>query len=369
MKESFFNTIIYSSCNEDSESERKALRLTTKDTVLCLTGSGARPLDLLIDNPKKIISIDLNATQNHFLYLKIAAYKSLTYPEFKSFIGLDSSFSRSELYKKVAYYLPLEVKTYWNQNYKMIQNGLLYSGRWELFLRRILRAAFFRRNKITTLMECKTLETQKEYWTKNWNNFSWQFFLKIITNKYLWKKIIREPGALLIPQEFDVYSYINSRFNYLANNHLLRTNHFANLLFYGEYRNDCILPIHLREENFETIKSQVDKIEVITDSLLNILDQKHITEVVTAYSLSDFSSYSEPKMYGDIWNRIVKHSNPNTKFCERHFLVKREPDKFNKLITRDFVLEEKLNNEDISFIYTFCAGIINNDTTQPYEIK
>lgn len=41
---SFLDTINYSAANEDSASECRALRLGPPDTVLCITGSGARPL-------------------------------------------------------------------------------------------------------------------------------------------------------------------------------------------------------------------------------------------------------------------------------------------------------------------------------------
>lgn len=358
MTNSFFEKINYSACNEDSESERKALRLTKKDTILCITGSGARPLDLLIDSPKKIISIDFNATQNYLLALKIAAYKSLNYSEFKSFIGLDTNFSRQEIHKKVANLLSLEVKTYWDKHFNLIENGLLYCGTWESILRTMVKWAFFRRKEIKNLMESRTVEIQQVYWTKYWNNSLWRFFLKTISNRFLWTKIIREPGALLIPKEFDVYDYMSSRMNYLANNHLLRTNHFANLLFYGEYKPDCLLPIHLREENFEIIKNQVDKIEIVTDSLLNVLDNKKLVGSVSAYSLSDFSSYANAEMYNEVWNKIVKNATHETKFCERFFLVKREPEKLNKLIERDYVLEKQLCDEDLSAIYTFCVGRI-----------
>ncbi len=370
MTNSFFNKINYSACNEDSESERKALCLNAGDTVLCITGSGARPLDLLIDHPEKIISVDFNATQNHLLFLKIAAYKSLTYPEFRSFIGLDNFFNRSELYKKIVSHLPIEVKTYWDQHYKMIKDGLLYCGTWEILLRGMNKLSFFRKNKINRLMHCNTLEIQRDYWQKHWNNPSWHFFLKLICNRFLWTVIIKEPGALLIPKEFNIYQYMNARFHFLANHHLLKTNHFANLLFYGRYQKECILPIHLREEHFETIKKQVDKIEIITDSLMNILNQKQLIETVTAYSLSDFSSYSNAKMYDDIWYKIANYSSPNTRFCERHFLVKREPDKLNKAVIRDFALENKLNDEDLTFIYNFCVGKINiNSTSLGYPKK
>ncbi|GAB2625625.1 hypothetical protein GCM10027035_21640 [Emticicia sediminis] len=353
---SFFEKINYSACNEDSESERKVLRLTTDDVVLCITGSGARPLDLLVDNPKKIISVDFNATQNHLLALKIAAYKSLNYTEFKSFIGLENKFSRRDLYTKLSHLLSVEAKNYWYKNFNLIENGLLYCGTWERFLRMMAKAAFFRKKDIEKLMASETLEIQQEFWAKHWDNTIWKSFLKLVSNRFLWTKIIREPGALLIPQEFDVYEYMRSRMNHLANNHLLRTNHFANLLFYGEYKPDCLLPLHLREENFESIKKQIHKIEIITDSLLNVLDNQQLTESITAYSLSDFSSYADTKMYDEIWTKIIQHSTNGTKFCERFFLVKRQPEILHQQIERDYLLEKQLSDQDLTAIYTFCVG-------------
>lgn len=359
MKNAFFEKINYSACNEDSESERKALKLTNEDIVLCITGSGARPLDLLIDNPKKIISVDFNATQNYLLALKIAAYKSLSYPEFKSFVGLDAIFDRKNLYNTIRIILSEDVKAYWDKHYKLIKNGLLYCGTWELLQRSMIKAAFFRKNKIKQLIQSDSLTIQQDYWNNHWNNSFWRFFLKIISNRFLWTKIIREPGAMLIPQNFDVYHYISSRLNFLANNHLLKSNHFANLMFIGEYSKDCLLPIHLREEYYETIKSQVDKIEIITDSLLNVVNQKQIADKVTAYSLSDFSSYTDLKMYNQIWEGIIRNAGNTVKFCERHFLVKREPNATFKAIKRDFDLEKELNDQDITAIYTFCVGTID----------
>ena len=42
----FHNTLNYSSANEDSRSENKSLLINNNDKILCITGSGARTLDL-----------------------------------------------------------------------------------------------------------------------------------------------------------------------------------------------------------------------------------------------------------------------------------------------------------------------------------
>ena len=93
---SFFETVNYSSSNEDSRSEIRALQLISQDSVLCITGSGARTLDLLIANPAKVVSLDFNPCQNFLLELKIAAMHELDYEEFLEFLGVNNSLKRKD---------------------------------------------------------------------------------------------------------------------------------------------------------------------------------------------------------------------------------------------------------------------------------
>ena len=97
---SFFETINYSSVNEDSNSEFKALNINKNDTVLCITGSGARILDLLIKDPKEIVAVDFNPCQNFLLELKIAAIQKLEYEDFLRFIGIMPCPDRKQLYRR-----------------------------------------------------------------------------------------------------------------------------------------------------------------------------------------------------------------------------------------------------------------------------
>lgn len=95
--------------------------------MLCITGSGSRPLDLLIDEPKKIISIDLNKTQNLLLELKIAAFKCLTYEGFSSFIGLSHSLNRITTFDRIKHELPQYARSYWFSFAKQCPAWLRYN--------------------------------------------------------------------------------------------------------------------------------------------------------------------------------------------------------------------------------------------------
>jgi len=359
MGNSFFNKINYSASNEDSESERKALEIGEDDTVLCITGSGARTLDLLVDSPKKIISIDLNPTQNYLLELKIAAFKNLKYNEFTKFIGLHNSENRLKLFEILSKDLSAEALFFWKENISLVKKGILYCGTWEKLLREMLKFAKSRQKIINKLMTSGSLEEQQSIWQKKWDTWVWRLYLKVISNRFLWVNIIREPGAKIIPKSFDVYSYMKNRIEYLVMNFDLKKNHYANLLFCGEYKDSCILPHHLREDNFELIRKNLSRIEIITDSLSGYLKKQESS--ISAFSLSDFSSYAPEDVYYSVWKHIIYAATPGAKFCERLFVVKRNPEKEYREIERNSYLENSINNEDEAAIYTFCAGSINKN--------
>jgi hypothetical protein len=82
-------------------------------------------------------------------------------------------------------------------------------------------------------------------------------------------------------------------------------------------------------------------------------DSKKISNI-SALSLSDFCSYCPEKIYNEIRELIVKKCAKKTKFCERQYLVKRNPDKLLSKIKRNKRLEKEIEIKDKTFIYTFC---------------
>lgn len=69
----FADTLNYSASNEDGRCELRALELTEVDTVVCITGSGGRTLDLLTAGPRRIFSVDMIPCQGFLMELKLSA--------------------------------------------------------------------------------------------------------------------------------------------------------------------------------------------------------------------------------------------------------------------------------------------------------
>jgi len=357
----FLETINYTSSNEDSNSEWKALSIGHDDSILCITGSGARPLDILIKEPKEVVSIDFNPCQNFLLELKIAAIKHLRYKEYLELMGVLPSQKREIQYKGIRQHLSAEVKNFWDSQLKMIRKGVIYQGRWEKHFRRLAwLVSCVRLNLRNRLFACKNTNEQTKIWHDNWDNFVWRVFLVCVSLRKVWKYIFGDPGFYEhVPEDFSISEYLNERFAYASKSILFSESPFLILLFFGRYNADSVLPPYLSNENFATIKNNLSHIGIITQSLLKYLE--HCKENrFNKYSLSDFSSYTNGEEYVKIWKEIVRTASRGAVVCERQFLVKRElPSEVRPFIIRDTRLEMVLSRMDNSCFYTFVIGRIN----------
>lgn len=352
----FFSTIIYSASNEDPLSELTALALTDQDTVLTITGSGARALDLLIAAPKKIISIDMNEKQNHLLSLKCSAYKNLSYSEFTAFLGIDDSGDRSSIYERLKQDLPAAAQQYWDTQKSKIDKGILYCGVWESYLLKLSWLTKFKSRTINQLFTAGSLEVQQDVWEKKWNGFWWKCFVKTLNVRWVWKYLLKEPGIDLIDKDLHIGHYINERLAHIIRHQDVKSNPFLNLIVFGKY-SELSLPLHLQPQHFEKIKQSIHLIEPVTMPLDAFLTSN--PDTIDAFSISDFSSYADQTQYQAIWRSIMLAANNGARVCERFFLVNYQPENIEGVtIERNKQLEDKLLNDDHSFIYSFnCATI------------
>lgn len=363
----FNQKINYSSCNEDSSSELKALQIRKDDVVLTITGSGARALDLLVARPKKILSIDMNPLQNFFLELKIAAIQHLSHEKYLEFFGLRKSRHRIFLYRQIRDGLSAQARNFWDGQRRMIQKGLIYQGGWERCFKMFsLVARIARWKKIKKLFSFSDVEKQREFSRKEWNTKAWRLFIHFVCSRFLWKFIFRDPGFyLFVPKDFPVGDYTFRCLSKSLETHLAKENCFLSLLLLNRFINEKAFPIYLHEKYYSVIKKNISRIEIITDSLQNTL-KKLPEKSINKFSLSDISSYTSEEEYRSILESCIRVSAPGAIFCIRHFLVKRGiPEDLGKHIHTLPSLQEELARSDLSFAYTFSVGKITEKRRKP----
>jgi S-adenosylmethionine-diacylglycerol 3-amino-3-carboxypropyl transferase len=361
---SFLETLNYSSSNEDSLSELRSLHIAEGDSVLCITGSGGRPLDLLIEKPAKIVSIDFNPCQNFLLELKMVAIQQLEYQEFLEFMGIVSSQNREQTYKALRNTLSADARNFWDAHLSIIKRGVIYQGRWEKYFGMLARTVSFMRSKLRDrLFACENTAEEARIWHDEWNDLLWHLFLNCISSRKVWKYIFGDPGFYEhVPEGFSISDYLSERFAFASENVLFSESPFMTLLFFGRSNTDGALPPYLCKGNYATIKNNLSCIQIITQSLSEYLENCEGNRF-NKYSLSDFSSYTNCEEYAKIWKHIVRTASPGAIVCERQFLVKREtPSEVRQFVMRDVELERELSRTDNSCFYTFIIGRIHDKT-------
>jgi S-adenosylmethionine-diacylglycerol 3-amino-3-carboxypropyl transferase len=359
LKSIFFTSLVYSAAYEDGRSELESLHLNFAGRAICVTGSGARPLDLLLGNYREILAVDFNSAQSALLELKMAAYRALEAEEMLQFLGVKPSLSRLQVYRALRLSLTDSARAHWDLHLKDLEQGVIYAGRWEQFFR-LLASVFgrLRSKQIDRLFACTTVEEQAEYWERQWEGTAWSAFLRIAFQRWLWVYVLKEPGAKLIGREVNAAKLIGQCFARAARHGLFRDSPWAWLVFRGKYDADAALPLHLQPAHHRRIRERLDRIQIITDSVTTVLASQP-ADSIDAFSISDISSYASAADHALLWKEILRSAKPGAKICERRFLVRYPTDKLEATgLVRNRSLEQRLELQDDSVVYDFVVGTL-----------
>ena len=352
--------ILYSTCDEDSYSEIKALDLKSDDTVLCVTGSGCRTLSLLSGNPKRLISIDYSPGQNYLLELKLAAIRNLSYESLLQFLGVEESSERYSIFTSLEDKLSAKTVAYFRNNKSAIQQGILFAGRHEQFYIRFvvpgLQLLFGR--SFDKLFAAKTLEEQRQIYQNEIDGWLWRSLIRFGFSTLILKVVLNDPNYDIEITRDSVSQYLIERLDHTFNHHLARENHWVSLMFKGKYLGRRCLPHFLLEENYRAIRQATTEVEIITSNILDYL-QSCPNKSINKYSLSDVSSCMKEEPFNTLLREVARTSASQGRLCYRNFLTHHFiPTDLLGMMARDDDTSAQLNWDDLAFAYTFEVATI-----------
>lgn len=353
----FSRTLNFTSANEDGASELEALSLGPTDRVLCLTASGARPLDLLLGDPGSLVAIDVNPAQNALLALKIAAIRALGADDLHAYLGITPCDDRLGLHADVERGLGEAERRFWRSRGSVIRGGVWYAGRWE----RVLRLGAFgtglvRRGAIKRLFEATDAMEQAAIWRREFDDWIWRGAIRLLSQRWFWTHLVGEPGGAHLPNARTCEARLAGVFNRAAENILFRESDFAWLIMKGRH-DVSALPVHLRRENLDTVRARLDRIE-IREADLASLDRDALGQF-DAFSLSDFGSYCGQAAYDACWRGVLRVAKADARYCERIFMNPLRPSVGGGRVTPDEPLASQLALRDRAIIYDFHCGTIS----------
>ncbi len=355
----FFSRLSYSFGNEDWQTEQDALSIQPQDRVVSITGSGDRPLHLLLSDCKQLISVDANVYQTHLLRLKAAAMQAFSIEQYQAFLGITEHPDRLSLFSSLIPYLSLETMEFWKLRWKMIQKGVIYQGTTEKLCKisgKIMH--ILRGSKINKLFSFNDIEEQKKFLEEHWNSKTWKTTVGIALHPWLTRLFFKDPGLYAyLGNQIRPGCYILDRMNRCLNQHLAKNALLVSLALRGYVSQDA-LPPYLIKEGVEQIKPRLCRLQTKTENILCFLDSTP-DESIDVFSLSDVASYMSADQFDQLQRAVFRTAAKGARFCMRQFMSNHHllPE-LSEYFQRDEGLEQRLEKQDRCFVYRFMVGKI-----------
>ena len=309
----------YSNCWEDADLLLEALAIQPDDEVLSIGSAGDNSFSLLSKSPKSVVAIDPNPIQLHLIRLKIAALQTFDYQNFLMFLGFRASDNRLELFEQIRMNLPKESAQFWNENQKQIAAGIIYAGKFDRYLRFFAKQIvplIHTKKRIHQLFAPKSQEEQQKFYKEVWENKRWKWLFKIFFSQTVMGKMGRDP-AFFNEVKVPVATYIFNKTKAHLSDVACQQNYFLYYILNGHFGEK--LPHYARKENFEAIKANLHKLELVQARAENYTGRKSFTK----FNLSNIFEYMDDQAFEMASKHIVSLGQKQSRFAYWNLMVPR----------------------------------------------
>jgi S-adenosylmethionine-diacylglycerol 3-amino-3-carboxypropyl transferase len=347
-----FKDVLYAQCWEDPEMDRIAFGTKPGDTIFSITSGGCNALTFLLDDPAKVICLDMNRFQNYLLSLKISSFKTLGYNETLEFFGVRPSNRRWELYERLKPVLSEEEQFYWSNKKSDINKGIIHCGKYERYmhlLKKVFRVLIGRKI-INELFNTSCIEEQRVLFQNKWDNFRWILFCRIFLSRAFASLLFDKAFYKYLEPSFSFEKYYRSAVRRAVSELPVRENYFLAYILSGNYFKNN-LPPYLKEENYDFIRKRVDRIEMVTSGCLEYL-RSLPGNTISKFNFTNIFEWMSMDEFSILLLETLRNAKDGAVITYRNHLVKRSrPEMFADQIIPDTKLSLELLKRDRSFIY------------------
>lgn len=314
-KISNFKTFVYPIAWEDYKIDSKYLNVKETDNILMITTGGCNVLNTLLLKPKNIISCDLSPSQNAILDLKISAIKNLNYDDFWKLFGLGKHSNFEYIFNE---YLKNELKLYssvdfWKKNISIFtKKGLYNSGKTAEGMKVF---KIFLKNKLKKLCNFDDVNEQYNYYIKNIKPYIFNKTFKKLTKHFVLEFAGVPKSQIKIVGNGNyncdtLFNFIEKSYDYIIKKWSIKNdNYFFYALIMGNYtKNNC--PDYLKEENFDFLKKNINKINIFNGTLCDYMNNNNI-KFDKFILLDHMDWYETENQINEIFNLMHKNCNKN----------------------------------------------------------
>ncbi len=353
-----FSRIRYAQVWEDADILVEALDIQPTDTVVSISSAGDNALALLGAGAERVVALDLNPSQLACLELRVAAYRELSHAELLVLMGSrpGAVAERAALYARCRGRLSSAVRAFWDGQPESVTGGTGAAGKFEnyfrLFRTRVLPLVHGR-TTVEALLRGGSLSERERFYEECWNNWRWRLLFKVFFSRFMMGRLGRDPAF---------FKYVKGS---VADRILERTRHALVALNPAEnpYLHWILTGIHgealpwaLREENFEKIRSRLDRLEWHELTLEAFLERETAagaSKRVLKFNLSDIFEYMSEENTAAILASLAQASAPGGRLAYWNMLApRRRPESLAERLRSREDLARPLFAQDKAFFYS-----------------
>ena len=322
--------LIYNQCWEDPAVDRAALDLGPEDTVLMITSAGCNALDYLLEQPGRVIAVDINPRQTALLELKVAAIRSLDAEDVFLLFGKGRHPRARVLYTRhLRRQLSAFAVEYWDRHiaWFMGERGPFYSHGLSGFFARLVRL-WLRLNPrlergVRALFAKRDIGAQRAHYLAEVRPFLWTPMIRWLLGRQVTLSLLGVPmpqrHLVAAQSPFGVAGAIQEMVDRLFCTVPVHDNYFWRAYALGEYGEDC-RPRYLEPENIAALRDGLlDRLELHTCSVTQYLQRPDCPSLTRAVLLDhmDWMSSYYPELLQEEWNALHDRLAPGARVLFR----------------------------------------------------
>lgn len=346
-----FDHIRYAQLWEDADVLTQGLGDCSGGTLVSICSAGDNALAMLTLDPQKVVVVDLSPAQIACLRLRIGAFQNLTHPEFLELMGARPSTQRPTLLDRSLIGVDPGTRAFWAElKNDVTQFGAGGVGKFERYFRIFqtrLLPLVHRKQTIDAIFTSRDKSARQKFLDKQFNTWRWKLLLNIFFSRFVMGRMGRDK-AFFDHVDGSPAQHVARRIRHAAVDCDPAENPYLHWIMKGTHGQ--ALPMTWREENFETIKSRLERIDIRPGSLEAFVSTG---EKADGFNLSDIFEYMSPEAFAQVYGTILKAAAPNARLIYWNMMApRRVPAQFAGQVTTMSDLEDRLKAVDKAFFYS-----------------
>jgi len=208
---------------------------------------------------------------------------------------------------------------FWEQNFYFIEAGVVGSGRFERYIKRMRYAAWLiiGKKNLASLISCKTLKEQNSvFHNRIASRKSLQLLFKIAFHPKLYKKRGLQEQALIHARK-DTGERFYRRFEDFCTGSLASTNYFLQYFLTGKCITDDSYPEYLQPRNRSRLLVNLNNLEFKPISFQDAIREKD-KGIFNKIHFSNLGDWMGSDDFSETMQLLITHCPVGTKICYRY---------------------------------------------------